>query len=236
MQKLLLSCLLTAAAFAASAQEPRPTYVINPGETLRGKLTNADVYKYANFGPGTVYFKNGAATNAPLNYNFVLAAIQFIDPKGDTLTLGNEDQIDLITVGNDSFYHNKVYLQLAGRMGDGTSIYRKEFMRLASVRKIGLFDQPVEGGSAESFSSFWSNSTVEDKSLALRQRLTLVRETFLYITDKYEHLVLVASRRNFEKIYPKKKSAIGEYLAANKVDFQSLNDVQALMVYLQDHS
>lgn len=236
MKKLLLTLLLASAFAAGHAQDEHPTYVINPGETLRGKLTNADVFKYTAFGPGTVYFKNGAATNAPLNYNYVVGAVQFIDTKGDTLTLGNEDQIDLITIGNDSFYYRKAYLQLVSRLYSGPSLYKKEFMRMASAKKVDPFNQTVEGGAVEGISSFWAGTASDGRNLPLRQRITLVRETFLYITDKYEHLVLVANRRNFEKIFPSKKTALSEYLVAHHVDFQSIKDVHALMDYLQPGS
>lgn len=235
MKKLLFICLVAAGLAAQAQTSARPTYVINPGETIEEKLGYADLFKYNTFAPGTVFFQNGATSNAKLNYSYYAGGIQFISPKGDTLTLDNEDQIGLVTIGNDSFYYNnKVCLQLIDRLPEGGGVYRKEFLRLSSVRKMGLYDQPVDGAAVENVSTYQAGT--QDKKLALNQKITLVRETFLYITDKYEHLVLVASRSNLEKLYPKHKAAIASYLSGKKVNFQNETEVRGLLAYLQQHS
>ncbi|GAB4092627.1 hypothetical protein [Flaviaesturariibacter terrae] len=233
MKKLLLLSIL-ASGLAARAQD-RPTYVVNPGETIQDKLSFPDLNKYPKFTAGTVFFNNGTVNNNQLNYNYFAGGIQFIDPKGDTLTLGNEDQIGLVTIGTDSFYYNnKVCLQLLERLPEGGGLYRKEFIRVASIRKMGLYDQPVDGAAVDNVSNYLSG--VQDKKLTLNQKITLVRETFLYITDKYEHLVLVATRKNFERLYPKRRDDISEYLAGKKVNFQNEADVRGLLAFLQHRS
>ncbi|RYY38419.1 MAG: hypothetical protein EOO08_15010 [Chitinophagaceae bacterium] len=235
MKQLLFSALCGLAAFAASAQSARRVqYEINPGETIGSVLKFTDIFKYPAFKQGTVFFKNGAATNGLLNYSYLAGAVQFINEKGDTLSLTNEEQVALVAIETDSFYYNKAYLELVARLPEGGGVYKKEFLRVASVRKIGLYDQPVDGGSVDNV-GLLQNGT-QDRFLPLRQKTTLVRERFLYITDKYEHLVLVASRKNLEKLYPKRHAAISTYLASNKVDFQNVQQVQGLIAYLQQHS
>ncbi|RYY88609.1 MAG: hypothetical protein EOO15_08430, partial [Chitinophagaceae bacterium] len=138
MKKLILSAISGFLLLAAQAQT-RPTYVVNPGETINGILKPTDIFKYPEFAAGTVYFKNGAATNGKLNYSYLAGAVQFIDPKGDTLSLNDDDQIGLVTIGKDSFYYYKAYLQLIERVPDGGGLYQKEFLRVANIRKVGLY-------------------------------------------------------------------------------------------------
>ena len=93
--------LLVVCFFAkARAQE---TYTIKPGENILEVVQLKNLLQYPSFVDGTVVFRDGRVVKSRLNYNYFNAQIQFLNAKGDTLTLADENTIKYITIGKDSF-------------------------------------------------------------------------------------------------------------------------------------
>src|SRR4030095_15977959 len=80
---------------------------VRAGTNIMDVLSAADVFRYPRFTSGKVFYKDGTATEATLNYNYLVNEMHFISPKGDALALANENNIKYISIGNDSFYYNQ---------------------------------------------------------------------------------------------------------------------------------
>jgi len=78
--------------FNVSAQKNK-RYTVNPGQKIFEVIPQSDIYKYPEFTVGMVLIKDGTFASAKLNYNGLLGEMQFIDPRGDTLSLADEKNI-----------------------------------------------------------------------------------------------------------------------------------------------
>ncbi len=90
----------------------KTSVTVKAGSKISDVFTAADIFYYPEFTKGRVYFKDGSTSSAKLNYSLLVDQIQFIDPKGDTLSLANQTTIQVISIDQDSFYYDKGYLRL----------------------------------------------------------------------------------------------------------------------------
>ena len=110
---LLIFCLHVTEAIA----QKKTKYTINPGEKISEKLPRDEVYSYPEFTNGRVFLRNNTVSLVKLNYNSLYAEMQFINPKGDTLSVSDEKMIRLIVINKDSFFYDKGYLKLVSDFG-----------------------------------------------------------------------------------------------------------------------
>lgn len=222
MRSLFLIFLLI--SFKSYSQKE---FVINPGQKISDVLAFNDIYKYSAFKPGTVFFKNGNQSSALLNYNFLNQVIQFIQTNGDTLALGDEELIKEITIEKDTFYFDRGYFLLLEKAGD-IKLFSKEFIRFLSSKKRNSYNQTVEGG-ARVFNSI--STGAHDSNLVINETVTLRKETAYFLADKFNHSLPI-NKKNLEKLFPKFKSNIENYLSSTQVNFNQAEDVLKLFQFL----
>jgi hypothetical protein len=70
---------------------------------------------FTPFITGSVYFKDDTRAVAKMNYNRLYDEMLFLDPKGDTLALKDENNIKFIALDKDTFYYNGGYIPASGR-------------------------------------------------------------------------------------------------------------------------
>jgi len=230
IRKIIILVCAIAAAYNSYSQD-RKIFVINPGQRITDVIFPAEMYRYAEFKPGTVFFKDRRESTAPMNYNLVLNEVQFIDAKGDTLSLADEQMIKLITIDKESFFYNKGCYELLDSF-DNITLARKEIIFKASVNKIGAYDQPVQGGSATSYTNFSSGS--RDVKLVMNEKITMKKEANYYFTNGNSHMI-PASKKNLQKEFPKYSAAIEEYSKSNSTDFKNGTDLEKLFDYLKGY-
>lgn len=211
--------------------QDKKTFVVNPGQTISEVVLPADMYRYANFTPGTVSFKDRRESRAPMNYNLLMNEVQFINAKGDTLSLVDEYLIKLIRIDSDSFFYSKGYYELINSF-DHTRLVRKEVINLISADKIGAYDQPVRGGAAISFTNL--NLGARSINLQVNEQITLKKEVSYHFADQYGH-IMPALKKNLQKEFPKYSSAIEEYIKSNPTDFKNETDLEKLFNFLKQH-
>ena len=61
-----------------------------------------------------------------MNYNIFLGEIQFIDTKGDTLSLANPETIDSVAIDTSLIYYKKGYLQVIAAYGSYKLVKREK--------------------------------------------------------------------------------------------------------------
>src|SRR5688500_18466741 len=103
MIRLLFVPLFTGLLATAQAQE-RKSYKVNPGEKVSEVLQkHGALYQYSGFQVAVVQFRNGKFGSGRLNFNKLLAEMQYIDEKGDTISLADEKEITYIAIAKDTF-------------------------------------------------------------------------------------------------------------------------------------
>ena len=93
--------------FQAPAQEEGNSKMVASDEDIHKVFRTDELYRFPQFLPGKVFFRDGTTYDARLNYHRLYEQILFIDQKGDSLAIGNPAETRLITIGNDSFYYSR---------------------------------------------------------------------------------------------------------------------------------
>src|ERR1041384_1024475 len=107
-----LVCCICAILLGVAGMSQRPkTYTVPAGVDVKEIVPVKEIFQYPNFIQGVVVFRDGTSAPGKLNYNRLVAELQFIDPKGDTLSLANEKNILIALVGTDTFYYNEGYVR-----------------------------------------------------------------------------------------------------------------------------
>lgn len=81
-------------------------FTVKDGEAAADAIRALNMYRYPDFQKGQVVYMNGKFSAATFNFNFLLGEVQFINAKGDTLTLGGEPTLVYVLVGESTFLYN----------------------------------------------------------------------------------------------------------------------------------
>ncbi len=225
MRLLFLLVLLTS---EIAFSQDYVTYKVEPGEKVTAALPVTVKYSYAQFQPGTVYFRDGKASRANLNYSHLFGQMQFL--KGaDTLYLDRVEDVNYIAVENDSFYYqNKIWVR---QFASAAKIRLAEHRVLdfANQEKLG----PYGGKSAGSVEMVQSIDVpgVIDKSYTAREVLFFIERNSYYFSDKFGRFYL-ANKKNIVDMFGKANTGIEKYLVTNKPDYTRREDMLTLLDYL----
>jgi len=203
-------------------------FVINPGQKISDVLTTKDIYQFPEFEKGTVGFRDREdEVEAMLNYNLLTQTIQFISQKGDTLSLADEETIKTVNIAELEYLFNKGYYEVNTLFGTNQFLQLKR-IRFESAKKIGLYDQTVEGG-ASSYSNFSSGAT--DVNLILNQKITLIKEEAYFFSDR-NGAIEIASKKNFLNLLSKNRKEAEEFIKKNSINFKDKENILKLIDYL----
>ena len=205
MRNCINSLFFSIAAFTSVTTKAQDTkiYIVNPGQTIQEVIPDTIRYSYPDFRSGIVMFPQNEAATAMVNYNLMLGEMQFIDPKGDTLYIGDPQKFDRIAVGLDTFFFNKGYLrQMAYK--NKVRLLQRQTIRMASRTTLGVFDQPAQG-AATTYSSFIGNT--HDVTLRTNQKITFKKETYYFLMDHNQTLYPL-SLKNLQMLFPKDKKVL----------------------------
>jgi hypothetical protein len=211
--RIIFSAIAAFAYLVSNAQDSK-IYVVNPGQTIQQVIPDSIRYSNLTFQHATVLFMNGNTAEALMNYNLMLQEMQFIDPKGDTLSLADPDKLNLIVLGNDSFYYNKGYLKQLSQLNH-VRLLQRQTIRLSSRNTLGVFDLPAQG-AATTYSSFIGNT--HDVNLRVNEKLTFKKETQYYLLDKNKNIYPL-SLSNLQMLLPRQRSKL-----ATTFQNKNLND------------
>jgi len=205
-------------------QEPEK-FIINAGQKISDVLTTKDIYEFPEFKIGTVEFLGREEkVEAPLNYNLLTQTVQFISPKGDTLSLADEEIIKAVNIDGRSYLFNKEYYEVINSFETNKFLQRKR-IRIESVKKIGLYNQPVAGG-ANTYSNFSTGAT--DVNLILNQKVTLIKEEAYFFSDR-NGIISIASKKNFLSLPSKHRTELEEYIKSKAINFKDKKSIQILI-------
>jgi hypothetical protein len=227
--KLVYSIITLAFAFvcvSAAAQKKDNKEIIR---THSSEPLSSDVgFRYPKFSQGIVHFKDGTMSSARFNYNLVLGEMQFLDAKGDTLSVANEQDIQYITVGSDSFHLKKGVYETAGDFGY-VKLASKQILKIIDNEKIGAYGIPSSSASISSLSIVDNNNRVY--KLSANENYVYAKEKTWFLVVKANGQVLPATKQNVLKAYSRSRDKIEDYIAVQEIDFKSESDLKKLLTY-----
>lgn len=228
MKKLILtlSVMLTLLIFT-KAQSSTERIYIKGGNNARENFMK-EIYLYPSFEAGLVEYKNGKQYKSTLNYNRVLGSIEFIDQKGDTLSINDIAAVSRITVGNDVFFYAPDCMKEINSDGK-LKLVKNERIRIADHQKIGGYGIPNSTASIESIDRI--DTRITFNQLDINETLLLSKTTKFYL-EKENNSLVPASKKNILNMFPKHKTAIRQYMEAHQINFSKENDLVELAGYI----
>lgn len=213
--------------FSGAKAQKQESYTIKPGENILEIVQLKNLFQYPAFTDGTVIFRDGRTVKSRLNYNYFNAQIQFIDGKGDTLTLADENTIKYVIIAKDSFCYDGGYIQMihqAETVTLGKKVYFKDF-----EQKKGTYG--LSSGTSSAINA--SSIVVDSKAFNFNteHELTLVKNTDYVVGNKNEFLI--ADKKNLARLFPKHKKTIAEYLDNTTINFKREEDLMKLSAFLK---
>ena len=227
--RVLLLFVLT---YCCRSHAQDSTIVIKAGMSVNESVSMKDLYQYPQFVYGKLFFKPGDSAIARFNYNKLFDEMQFIDFKGDTLSIANAATIRLIRINNDVFYHNHDeddgYVKLI-KDTNGIKLAVKETLKVSGKTKIGAYDMANPTSAIDSYGKLIDQRGVYN--LVPREDLTLVKKNQYYFGDKY-NLFVLATRKNLLRHFSEKSGTLNAYLKEKNVNLNSREDLEKLLQFL----
>ena len=219
MKRLLLIAALLALPLMSFAQTAL--------EKMEKELGDSVVYVVPSFQRGKVVYKNGEFATGDLNISIVDQSLRFKDGSGQILTVDDNQSVDRVTIGPLLFLHlGKDYAGVVATQGDVILclIRKLEFERDV---KTGAYGQTSETTNIGRIGSMYEGGNIYDINLQAGYK---VRETPVLVKKNRQYPF---NRKSLEKLFPDKKAALADYLAANSVNFDSAADAEALFSSLK---
>lgn len=226
-KKYFVSACFLLFFFSTFAQTSTQRIYIKGGNDARDNFMR-EIFLYASFEPGIVEYKNGQRFKSNMNYNKALGTIQFIDEKGDTLSLNNEESISFINIGGDKFIYAPMCLQII-EGNEKLALLKQESVKIADKHKTGSYGIPNASGTIESIDRI--DTRINYNQIEINENLLIHKVTTFYIEDEKGE-IFVASRKNVLNNFPKKQEAIKSYIKANSVDFSKEEHLMNLMDFI----
>lgn len=210
---------------AASGQRPK-TYTVPAGVEVNDVVPQKEIFQYPNFIQGIVIFRDGTSAPGKLNYNRMVAELQFIDPKGDTLSLANEKNILIALIGKDTFYYSQGYVRLltsGQHLKIGERIAFKEF-----INKPGAYGLSSATTATNNVSELLN---LRSQQLNVSQEVVLVKNTNYLLGDKFNGFV-EADKNTVLRFLPDKRTEIEDFINKNKTNFNNAEDLVKLAKFI----
>jgi len=199
--------------------------MINSKGTINGTIPDSLLFILNDFSIGTLTFKDGSNQAGKINITTYNQRIWFIDNKGDTLTLSNNDDVSMISVKNTTYKKiNNNYAAIISEDGDYTYGIIKNLLIQEPPKEVA-YGGTSQTSSVNSYSSFLDGSGMhilnkfKDTPYIFSVNPIILKKSRVYYPTK----------KNLKKIFPVNKDKIEIYLKNNKIDFD--NALQVKNVY-----
>ena len=220
--------LLFVLAYCCRSHAQDSTIVIKAGTSFNESVSITDLYQYPQFVDGKVFLKSGDSAVVKLNYNRFLDEMEFVDFKGDTLSITNAATFRLIRINNDVFYYDNGYVKLI-KDTNGIKLAAKQTLRLSGKDKIGAYNMADPTSAIDSYGTLIDQKGIYH--LVPREDITLAKKTQYYFGDKYNRFVW-ATRKNLLQQFSKQSKTLSAYLKENNVNLNSGEDLEKLLQFL----
>lgn len=229
MIRLLLVLLATTLFSTLQAQE-RKSYKVNPGERVSEVLQKQGaLYQNPVFQVAVVQFRNGKFGSGRLNFNKLLAEMQYINEQGDTVSLADEKEITYIAIGKDSFLFREGYIMQWKALSGKGLLSKRTVLELTNRQKLGGFGE-LTSASVGTTTNMSSNLGLKD--MVPQEILTFTEANHYFIGDRFQRFKPLNKKTLYDH-YSRQKKILDEWLAQNPVNFQKEEDMLKLAGFLQ---
>ncbi len=185
-------------------------------------------YKYPGFTRANVYFTNGDTARGKLNFNYFDQSMRFINEKHDTVAIANESDVNLITIGTDTFFYDNGFYEWVATSAK-VRLAAKHIFKLAERKTIGAFGTSSPAKNIQTIDKILGLSSYD---LLPNEELVYSRETKYYISSVkgLKNNFVVANKNNLSTLFPKMN--VDEFIKANKLNLTKEEDLIDVFIYV----
>ncbi len=228
MKKIvILICTLLTLITSLSAQKD-DLITVRSGSRILDYFPLQERYRYPQFAPGKVYFRNNTFSAFKMNYSYLVGEMHFIQSK-DTLVVVNKKDIKYITIEQDTFFYDKVYMELISQKGP-VMVSLNEYIKLKEVQKKDPYGTASSGSSTQSYGSLPTDGKFY--KLTANEDMVFQRVRDYYVSTAASGFEPYNKKGVF-KLFPQNEDEIKSYLKSNDIDFKSREDLIKLAGYIQ---
>jgi len=163
-----------------------------------------------------------------MNYSYLVGEMHFIQSK-DTLVIVNKKDIKHIIMEQDTFFYDKVYMELISQQGP-VIVSLNEYIKLKEVQKKDPYGTSSSGSSTQSYGSLPTDGKFY--KLTANEDMIFQRVWDYYISTPASGFEPF-NKKNVFKLFPQNEDEIKSYLKSNDIDFKSREDLIKLAGYIQ---
>jgi len=203
--------------------------IVKAGTRLIDYFPVAERYLYPDFTAGKAVFSNDRIYPSVFNFNFLSGEIEFIKSK-DTLMITDKSDLLLIVVAQDTFYYHNGYLQLI--QNGWLKVGLKRSFAIKDIRKKGAMGTINRSAASESYDYLLANA--QSLNLVADIDMVLQKEELYFYSTSGDDFVRF-SKKNIIKVIPGKENIVKNYIASNKIDFESREDILQLADFVNQY-
>ncbi|MDR0661180.1 MAG: hypothetical protein LBG19_10370 [Prevotellaceae bacterium] len=226
---ILLFCLII--NINLNGQIKTQSLEVANGEILNEIVETKIQYAFEEFvDNGSVIYKNGVISKGKLNYNYLLAEMQFINPStNEIFALANVSDVSMIVINNRRFLplgKGGKFVELLSKGNISLAVNRDA--KALSIGQTGVY------GSVSPTSSITAinHLSVDNSSHSLKVKnnicITVNNYYYLYTNGK---LTFIKGIKTFSKISSKSEVEVNKFVEDNKIDFKKEADLIKLTEY-----
>jgi len=222
---ILSSIFLINSSLLAQKYEP---VTVKAGTSVKDYFPMAERYLYPSFIAGIGYFKNGIVIPCLFNFNVLSGEMEFIQSK-DTLIIAKKEEINSIVVAKDTFYYHDAYLQMI--RSSRLSVYVKRGIEIKNILKQGAMGTINRSAASDSYGFVLLGPRSFDMKLADD---VVIQQKVGYFYSTTGNDFIPFTRKNIVRIMQGKEDEIKNFIKANKIDFDSREDLLKLAGFVSD--
>jgi hypothetical protein len=194
------------------------------GQHFFDKLLIFDQYK-----EGRVTIKDGAYYTGLLNVNTLTQSLRMISMQGDTIVIDAESKVETVSAQGDFFRKlDNYYVQILN-IYDGVSLGLVRKMVIGKEEVIGAYGGTTDVASMAKVSSLEVDARI-DKIAAGSNTIRYEYDELLFLVKGDR--MYPATRKNFRRLFSRRKSDINSYIKANDISFADNSKIAELFNYL----
>lgn len=212
----------------AQAQQAPTSFRVKSGEDALRVIPDQYKYRYPTFQNGKVAYMNGSFSAAAFNYNLLLGEMQFIDQKGDTLSMIGEPTLHAVLIGENTYLYNQEndFLEVVADYNT-LKLGKQQTLEVAGTEKEGAYNQS-SGASSIRNKSTYSGSNGQGFKLVQKGDVVFSNNVYYFLIDKRNQFYKV-NKANLVKMFPKHRKAISAYIKEHSLDMNNEEDLKKLL-------
>jgi len=187
---------------------------------------------FPEYQKGKVFFKNHTVVGSLMNYDTVAKEMLFMQNE-KVLSLGLIQTIDSVVISGRVFVNyeeNEFFEKISIEKGDLYIQFKSTLLSDGKQAGFGGYSQVSNVKSLGRLSTLDGGETTGVNDLSANEKLR-AKTHFSFWIKKNKQFVEVNSQNKILNAFSKNKINLKSYFSEHKINFESLNDVKALLNY-----